>query len=233
MTLNDFRTRAARVSGMSVSDSGDLALIDSWSNEAVVQFLRDTKVNVQKASLAVTASSGDYTLDTDILSFVDIWIESAGNTGDVLLEAVDSAEITRMRNYESADDITSRYYALQGANLLKLYPLPASSSDVLHIEYVPRPANSMTATSHDPSNSTYGGIPTEYHPTIEAYVKWKACEAEEHKPSDNGLQFQAEYERAVAKIRADMTRKAGVMKSRAVWGRRRRFPISPGVDLKW
>ena len=233
MNLSDFRTRSARVSGMSTSDSGDTALLDAWANEAVIQFLRDTKINVQRASMAVTASSGDYTLDSDILSFVDIWMEPASGATDVLLEAVDSAEITRMRLFESTNDTSSRYYAIQGANLLKLYPAPESSSDLLHIEYVPRPSSTLSATADDPSSSTKGGIPSEYHPTLEAYVKWKACEAEEHKPSENGLQFQAEYERGVAKIRADAVRKGGVMRARARWGRRRRFPTTPGIDIKY
>ena len=55
MNLAAFRSRAARVSGMSTTDSGDLALIDAWVNDSIEQFLKDTKLNVLTASLAVTA----------------------------------------------------------------------------------------------------------------------------------------------------------------------------------
>lgn len=233
MNLNDFRTRAARVSGMSTSDSGDLALLDSWANEGVVQFLKDTKIHKRTASLAVTAGTSDYELDTDILSFVDVWMEPA-NSSDLsrLLERRDGADIRQMRLYDDATDVSVMYYGLDGANFLLLYPAPLSSSDTLHISYVPRPSSSLSVTSDSPSSTAYGGIPSEFHPLVEAYVKWKACEAEEHRPSENGLQFQSEWERGIAKVKADMNRKSGVMAAPAQWGRRpKRIPSSPGIDL--
>lgn len=233
MNLSDFRTRAARVSGMSTSDSSDTSLLDAWANEAVTQFLRDTKIHVRKASLAVTAGSADYTLDTDILAFMDIYITPSSGQWDGMLEPIDSAELLRRRLLSSSAETTVRYYALQGAHTLMLYPAPQSSSDTLHVLYVPRPSSTLSATADSPSATAYGGIPTEYHPLIESYVKWKACEAEEHKPSQNGLQFQSEYERGIARVKADLNRKAGVLKAGAVWGRRgKRFPVTPGTDLK-
>lgn len=233
MNLNDFRTRAARVSGMSTSESGDVELLDDWTNEAVVQFLKDTKLNVRKAALALTAGQADYTLDSDILSFSDLWIEPASGQWDGMLQPLDSAELLRMRLLADSTDTTVRNYALQGAHTLMLYPTPQSSSDVLHVLYVPRPS-AMAVTADTPSATANGNIPEEYHPLIEAYVKWKACSAEEHRGSENGLQFQAEYERGCAKVRGEMNRKAGVLKAPAVWGRRgRRFPVTPGTDLKW
>lgn len=232
MNLSDFRTRAARVSGMSTSDSGDTALLDSWANEAVLQFLKDTKINVRTASLAVTAGSADYTLDTDILSFSDIWIEPANGQWDGMLQPIDSAELLRRRFLSGSAETTVRNYALQGAHTLMLYPAPQSSSDTLHILYVPRPSSTLSATADTPSATAYGGIPTEYHPLLESYVKWKACEAEEHKPSQSGQVFMMEYNQGIAKVKADLNRKAGVLRAPAVWGRPgRRFPVTPGTDL--
>lgn len=232
MTLNEFRLRVARVVGMSTSDSDDTDLIDSWVNEGIVEFLKDTKVNQITAALSVTAASGDYTLDSDILSMSDLWYSPAGGEQNVVLEPVSSLDIQRMRLAQGAADISPRYYALQGANTILLYPLPGSSSDELHITYVPRPA-ALSSTADAPSDSSKGSIPAEYHDVIEAYAKWKAAEAEEHKPSNFGLSFQAEYAKGVAKARADMNRKAGVFKARKIGGRRsRRFPVTPGTDLR-
>lgn len=232
MNLNDFRTRAARVSGMSTSEAGDLSLLDSWANEAVVQFLKDTKINVRSAALALTADQGDYTLDTDILSFMDVWIEPASGQWDTMLDPIDSSELIRRRNLTASAETTVRNYALLGAHTLMLYPNPQSSSDVLHILYVPRPS-AMSVTSDTPSATANGNIPEEYHTLIESYVKWKACEAEEHRGSDNGLQHQATYERGIAKVKGELNRKAGVLKAPSVWGRRgRRFAATPGTDLK-
>lgn len=234
MNLADYRTRIARVVGMSASDSDDLDLIDSWVNEGVVEFLKDTKVNQVSAALAVTAGSGDYTLDDDILAMTDLWFEPADGSFQRMLEPVDSRSILDMRRYQSAASVTPMYYALQGAHMLMLYPAPASSSDLLHLIYTPRPTFALSATADDPSTSSLGNVPKEYHPVIEAYAKWKAAEAEEHKPSNFGLSFQAEYQKGIAEVRADMNRKAGVFKARKIGGKRsnRRFPVTPGTDLR-
>lgn len=232
MNLATIRRRTARAIGLSASDSDDTTDIDSWANEAVEQFLKDTKLNVKTASMSVTASSGDYTLDSDILALADLWYEPANGVQEVLLEPVDSREIQRMRRLQVSADISPRYYALQGAHLLMLYPNPESSSDLLHISYVPRPTAALSATSDSPSDATRGNIPTEYHPVIEAYVKWKAGEAEEHRPSESGMKFQAEYERGIAKVRGDLNKKAGVFKAKKRWGRRPMWPITPGTDVR-
>ncbi|GIV03982.1 MAG: hypothetical protein KatS3mg015_2812 [Fimbriimonadales bacterium] len=233
MNLSDFRTRVARVVGMSTSTSADLALIDSWVNEAVIQFLKDTKLNVLKASLSVTAGSADYVLDTDILALKDIWYEPANGNGSPVLEPVDSLEIIRMRQYEGAAAASVMYYAIEGAHLLMLHPAPQSSSDKIHLLYVPRPTASLAATSDSPADATRGNIPPEYHPILEEYVLWKAARAEEHKPSENGQVFLAGYERGVAKTRADLNRKAGVFLPRKVLTRGRgRVAVTPGTDLR-
>ena len=169
MNLDQYRTRVARAVGMSASDSDDLSLIDSWVNEGVVEFLKDTKVNQVTAALSVTAGSGDYTLDSDILSMTDIWYAPSDGNQDTLLEPVASSHIIEMRRYQAAADVAPRYYALQGAHLLMMYPYPASDSDVLHIVYTPRPA-AMSVTSDAPSDAAKGNVPEEYHSVIEAYA---------------------------------------------------------------
>ena len=232
MNLNDFRTRAARVSGMSTSDSGDLALLDSYANEAVLQFLKSTKINVRTASMAVTADQGDYTLDTDILSMEDLYVDPASGNEEQLLRKTSSSDITEMRLREASADVSVMYYALEGAHTLLLYPSPQSSSDTLHMRYVPRPTSSLAATADSPSATAYGNIPEEFHPALLSYILWKACEAEDHRPSEFGLKHQAEWERQIAKTRSDLNRKTGVMSAPAKWGRRpQRNFATPGTDL--
>lgn len=233
MNLSDYRTRVARVTGMSPSAASDTSLIDAWVNEAVIQFLKDTKLNVLKASLSVTAGSGDYTLDTDILALKDVWYEPANGNGSPVLEAVDSLEIIRMRQYEGSAESSVMYYAIEGAHLLMLYPSPQSSSDLLHLLYVPRPTSTLSATSDSPADTARGNIPPEYHPILEEYVLWKAARAEEHRPSEHGQTFLAGYERGVSRTRADLNKKAGVFMPRKVLSRgRRRISVTPGTDLR-
>lgn len=231
MTLGDIRTRVARAVGLSTTVTADTDLIDAWANEAVIQFLKDTKIDIAKAAMSVTAQSGDYSLDSDILAFQDIWYEPASG-GDALLEQVDSSEIENMRLRANTSGSYPRYYALEGAHLLMLYPAPQSNSDLIHIKYVPRPSATMSTTAHSPSDATRGNIPAEFHPYIEAYAKWKAGEAEEHKPSDIGMKWQAEYERGVAKVKSDLNRKAGIHKGKMRVGPFRVWPPTPGTDVK-
>jgi hypothetical protein len=228
LNLAEYRTRIARVSGMSTASSADTALMDAWVNEGIVKFLVETKMHTRLASLALTADQGDYTLDTDILAMQALWYEPSDNDKK-LLERVAPETLFELRLPQATDNTTSRYYAISGAHTLMLYPDPPSSSDLLHLLYVPRPA-ALSSTADTPSATANGNIPEEYHDVIEAYALWKAARAEEHKGSDNGLQFQSEYERAIAKIRGEIQRKAGVVQPSVRIGRPRRFPVSPGVD---
>ena len=229
MTLNEFHARVRRVTGLG-GDATDLALITGWVNEAVVQFQRETKMNTRLASLAVTAGQGDYTLDDDILSMQGLWYEPADSTQRRLLQPVAVETMFQLRLPDQPANALVRHYALSGAHTLMLHAAPASSSDELHILYVPRPT-AMSATSESPASTGFGNIPEEYHPFIEAYAKWKGAESEEHKGSDNGLQFQAEWERGIAKIRGEMARKAGVVQPSVRLGRPRGPAVGNGVDI--
>jgi hypothetical protein len=230
MNLATFRSRAARVSGMSTSDAGDLALLDAWTNDAVEQFLRETKINVRLASLNATAGSANYTLDTDILAMQAVWYAPAADAQSALLQPRVPEDLINMRLL--ADETTPpRYYALAGANTLMLHPTPASG-DVLHILYVPR-HTALSATADTPSATANGNIPAEYHVILEDYVKWKACEAEEHKPSDFGRAFMQAFESGCARVRGEAQKKAGVVVAPVRIGRpRANWPHGNGVDIR-
>ena len=230
MNLATFRSRVARVSGMSPSDSGDLTLIDGWVNDGVVQFLRETKMNVSLASLAVTADEGTYTLDTDILAMQALWYAPA-DSQSALMEPLAPETLIQRRLFETGENTPPRYYALAGANTIMLWPTPSDGTETLHILYVPRPA-ALSTTADSPAATANGGIPEEYHPILEAYAKWKACEAEEHKPSEAGAVFMREWQAGVAQARGDVKRKAGVTVPSVRLGRPRRVPASPGVDVR-
>lgn len=229
MNLSEFRTRVARTVGMSTAASDDLALIDSWVNEGVVQFLRDTKLNTRLAALSATAGSADYSLDTDILAMQALWYEPSGAQSAVLTP-VSPETLFTMRMTTPLGGSSPRYFALSGAHTLMLYPTPASSDDLIHALYVPRP-DALAATADSPSATAMGNIPVEYHPAIESYAKWKAGSAEEHGPSQSGEVFKREYEAAVGKARGELVRKLGVVVPGFVPGRPGRFvPTSNGID---
>jgi hypothetical protein len=130
-----------------------------------------------------------------------------------------------MRIRTDAVDSDPRYYAYEG-NLLMIYPTPQSSDDEIHIVYVPRPT-AMTATTDSPST-----VPEEYHPVIEAYVKWKAGEHANDKSSGNGQGFKLQYEEGVIDARVSQARRAGMRIGRVSFGQPSwRSYASPGVDV--
>ena len=232
MNLATFRLRIGGAIGMQTQASGnERDLVDGWINEGIVDFLRKTKLTEKTAKLAVVAGTGDYTLDTDILAMKALWYEPSGNQS-VLLEAAPDADIVRWRLSQTVVASTNPWcYALGGANIIKLYPTPASSSDFLHISYIPRPRSVLANTGDDPSTAGYGEIPKEFHPVLESYAKWKAGDYVDDASSQNGLQYKQEYEVGCIEAMRSTTLKAGVGLAGATWGRRRRRVISaPDVD---
>lgn len=231
LTVLQCQTRVARVVGLSLSVADDMSLMLGWYNDAVVQFLRETKLNVRPASLAVTAGQEDYTLDSDILSMQAIWY--GPNTGtEAMMQAITPEDMYTRRFVNQDGGGPPNFYALVGAHTLMISPSPGTS-DVINMLYVPRPS-AMSASSHSPSATAFGNIPPEYHVILEAYVKWKAGEAEEHRPSDNGLQFQAEWERAITRVKAELRRKAGPVIGSVRMGRRgiATLGVGNGVDIR-
>ncbi len=203
--------------------SQEYTLFLSWLNEGVVNFLRKTKIYKQTAALAVTADKSDYTFPSSVLAWEDVTYAPADGQSRSLQQS-DSWQIRDMRLLESATDPI--YYAYEG-QVIMLYPTPRSSSDTLHILYVPRPT-ALAATADAPST-----IPEEYHSVVEAYVKWKAGEHSNDKASQNGQMWKAEYEAGIVEARVAELRKAGMRLGSVNIGRGRNFAslAGPGVDL--
>ena len=230
LTVLQLQTRVARAIGLSLSVSADTALMLGWYNDAVEQFLRETKINVRPAALSVTAGQSDYTLDDDIMSMQAMWFQPAqGSTAMMLPITPEEMYARRMVTQAGGPP---NYYSLSGAHTLLIHPAPSSNSDTIHILYVPRPT-AMAASSDSPAATAMGNIPSEYHVLLEAYVKWKAGQAEEHRPSENGLQYQSEWERGITSVKGELKRKAGAVIGSVRMGRGHVHPVvGNGVDLR-
>lgn len=230
LTVLQLQTRVARAIGLSLSVSDDMALMLGWYNDAVEQFLRETKINVRPASLAVTAGQEDYSLDSDIMSMQALWFQPAeGSTA--MMQPITPEEMFQRRMVTQSGG-PPNYYSLSGAHTLMIHPTPSSNNDAIHMLYVPRPT-AMAASADSPSATAMGNIPSEYHPLLEAYVKWKAGQAEEHRPSENGLQYQSEWERGITAVKSELKRKAGAVIGSVRMGRGHvhRVGVGNGIDL--
>jgi hypothetical protein len=174
----------------------------------------------------------DYTLSASILAMQALWFAPAADAQSALLQARVPEDIVGMRLAVDSVASNPRFYALAGANTIMLHPAPQATGDTLHILYVPR-HTALSSTADSPSATANGGIPAEYHVILEDYVKWKACEAEEHKPSDNGKVFMQAFESGCARVRGEAQKKAGVVVAPVRVGRPRTvWPHSPGVDVR-
>ncbi len=234
MNVADFALRVTHAIGIDAATansatSQEYTLFLSWLNEGVVEFLRKTKVFKRTAALSVTASQGDYTLDSDILAFEDVTYTPASGEQSILRQ-IDSAQIRERRILGSDTTADPQLFAYEGQTIM-LYPLPRSSSDTLHIVYVPRPA-ALATTADTPSATANGGVPAEYHPVIEDYVKFKAAQNANDQASQNGAAFKALFDQGVIEAKVAEQRKAGMVIGEVNLGRNnwRRW-ASPGVDL--
>lgn len=135
-----------------------------------------------------SAGTGDYTLDTGILTIKGIqWSNSGGSYSQP--ERVSPEEILRYRAFANAltSATPAAAYAIAGANLLMVYPTP-STADTITIYYVPRPAT-LSAGSDTPSE-----VPTEFHTAVEQYALWKLAAMSDDSSSGNGEQYRTAYE---------------------------------------
>lgn len=222
MTKGTVRDRVASKIGMSGTE--ELALLEGWVDEAVQQYMVETKAIVREGVLTFTAGVSDYTLPVGILSFSSIWVDPA-NSDTVELEQVGSGEMIRRRRYEYTGDNPS-VYQLLGMDLLRVHPTP-SSGDTMHILYVPAPP-----TLANGDDLSLAGVPLADHPTIEEYVSWKAADWDDDTSSKVGQSYQQGWEMGLrrAKIRRNrMDNGWGPVRP----GRRGYIPPRPGTDVGW
>jgi hypothetical protein len=228
LTRADLRSRVGGAIGLSTAaGSSELALIDGWLDEAVEQFLINTKCSVDTSQMNLTADEGDYTVPTSVLAFKRLWIVTADGT-NVTLEQVSTDEIIDRRRYQTAGSWPS-VFALEGYDFLRIDPAAASSSDVLHMDYIPAPTSWNSGT---PASDTPPFVPSWGHPALEEYAKWKAADWDDDTSSQIGMMYQKNWEQMLKDARRQLNKLAGGWAPARVGGRTRRrtVPTSPGVD---
>ena len=230
MDLADIRNEVSRVIGLDTTAAGaDETLVDQWANEGVLDILQETRCYVAAAETTVTAGQGDYTLDSDILHVVDLHLTSSGVT--YRLKQVSPQMLLDMRvtaNSQASSPIS--HFAVSGSNLLMLYPVP-STADTIKLYYVPRPTV-MSSGTHDPSTTTYGGIPSEFHRAIVKYVEAEAADYRDDQTSQHGDRYRADYQRWLGKIRKAVNQKGSTDQFGFEVRGRSYPPHDPSTDLR-
>lgn len=172
----------------------------------------------------LTAGTGDYTLDTDILHIVDAYLTSGGES--YRLDRVSHFELLELRRAQGSTDSPARVYATMGSNLLLVYPTP-DAADEMTVYFVPRPAT-LSDGAHTPSE-----IPAEFHPAVEFYALARLASMRDDQTSAQGQRYAETYEQWVSKAKKAINRMGGSRLAPARVGRRRLVPHDPSADWRY
>lgn len=209
MTRGQLVNRASYKLGMT-DDADGLSFLRDVANEGVVEVLLKTHAYMQIGEMTLTSGTSEYRLDANILAIDDGRGSTPSGIGPYEL-----ITLAQMIDYQAASPVgsgTRKLIAIEG-DLMIVAPTPGSS-EVLRFYYIPRPT-SMTDDSHDPSVSTYGGIPSEYHRAIEYYMLWQGSEADQRVIGGGRSAIPAEvkresdFDKECALVRKRLRRKAG------------------------
>ncbi|MBI3936417.1 MAG: hypothetical protein HY323_05525 [Betaproteobacteria bacterium] len=205
-TLALLRSRVSKKIGLDETAAGaEEVLLDSWLNEAVEQVLLRSRCFVKKATITLTKDVNEYELDT-VLSGGTLSVLKLINSDSVPLERVSPEEMADLRR-STASGTQAWKYALDGANLLMIWPTPTAAG-TLTVYHVPRPT-AMTTGANDPSTATYGGIPAEFHKLLEFYGLWQAADFDDDASSQVGTLYRAAFDRGLAEMRRALRQRGG------------------------
>lgn len=230
-TLAQFRTQVSRRLGLdNTAGSAEQSLIDGWVNDGVSDVLTQTEVYVVESVATLTSGQGDYVMDSNILVVKDVFVTSSGQ--NYILTHVSPDEIIQRRAATNVAGGPVRFYALNGADVLMLWPSP-STGDSLTFYYVPRPT-ALANPTDDPSMASLGGIPPEWHNVIEFFAFWQAGDYMDDDSSQQGERYRSYYEAGIKQIKRERSRKGGRSLGPITPGRRRRpfVPHDPSTDLR-
>jgi len=233
-TLSTLRTEVYSVIGLDSTASGtDETLVTQWLNDAVRDILLRTRCYVACATMTLTAGTANYDLDTTMLTTLEVYITGAADSTDYRLQQVSPAEIVdfRVGGGQSTTGTPVSYYAINGSNLLMVYPTPAAA-DIVNLFYVPKPTE-MSSAAHDPSTATYGGVPTEFHPCISMYALWRSADLDDDASSDQGKDYWDKYMEMIRQAKKIVNTKGGSSLSPVRLKRRNRRPWArvPSADV--
>lgn len=185
MTRGQLVARVSQVLGLATSGADsteELQMIQDTINEAVVDILSRTRINVRCVNITLTAGVREYDLSQTILRMYDVW------QGTTRLQELSPGDSSR-----DMSSVSAGTFAIVGFNRIRLDWSPDSSSSTLSAWYTPRPTP-MTDNAHDPSAATYGAIPAEFHQAIINYCCWLLADMAGDQGSGRGDKYRAWYE---------------------------------------
>jgi hypothetical protein len=205
MTRGDLITAVARKLSFFITDpnSDELKQLQDLCNAGVVEVLLETHCYTDVGDMDLQVGVDIYRTDASILAVKNERIKS--QSMNYSFDVVSMQEILDLQNGLAATAAPPGKVAFEN-DLMMLYPAP-SFVDTIRFIYVPVPT-SMTLDTHDPSNPTYGGIPSWGHRAIEYYMLWQAAETDDKTSALSPKDYKAIFEEECGKIRKRARAKA-------------------------
>lgn len=220
-TLLQLETAVSNETGLHVVD--EKQTIDDALNVAVQRVLEDTHCFVTSENILVSslvalgAVAGDYTLPAEILEITELSITSGGTTYS--FERVGEIELIEMRRVSQPTGTPSIFYATTGANMLMMWPTPAST-DTLTVYYVPVPT-ALAAPTDDPALAVNGGVPQYLHEAIIFYACSRCASSDDDQTSAQGQRYRDWYDKEITRYKTIIRKRGGSRNARAVVGGKR------------
>ncbi len=211
-SLSTMQSNVASELGLNTTDDG--SKITKHLNDAVIDVLLRTRCYVTTTTINEVSGTADYTLATSILIANKAYVTSSGTDFPMQPLSIDELIDLRLNSVSAAP---ARYYAVQGT-LLSVYPTP-NSADVITLYSTPRPT-ALSGASDDPSSTTYGGIPSEFHVGLELYAQWKMGSQSDDQSSAQGARYKQDYEEFLRRMKRQLAHKLGAKLPRARVGGR-------------
>lgn len=223
MILSEIWTAASIELGIRADAAGEKqTMVTRLANNGVLEILKRTKIRVTSAQVFTTANVDDYDLPMEVLRLTGLDGPVPGGTGFSPLDRTSPDDIRyRRRSPSSSSQSTTGRFALDGFNLLMIYPMPTTVYGMV-MYYVPRPTK-MAAGADDPATIAFGGIPEEFHETVLLpFIYWRAGSALEDLSSAQGARYKQEFDDGLKDLRVRINRRARLGPATTAWNRRRR-----------
>lgn len=190
----------------------DLAEVKSLVNQTYLEMralVRPLVVEVQKTLVVddpTYSIASDWSL-TDVMAIRHMRITDSVTAQNYLLEQVSPEYILLLQQTQSTSGGQMNYYAIDGLDLVRFYPAPSSTTVLLTITYVARPA----LLSGD--NDVPLGIPVEFHDTIVLGALGRSLRV---WSPERARAYHADYRNGIAEYRQWLNREKGAWMAKAI-----------------
>lgn len=186
--------------------SDEYLLINDWAQDAIYDFLIETRSRLTSTTITLSAGVSDYslfTLNAAILEITDMQLTSGGTKYS--LERVPLEQILDWRRTSQAAD-RARVYSVEG-DLLSVYPTPASADTIT--AYIVTKPTAMSGDANDFTTVSFGGIPAQHAPVLLAYMRWRGALYDERKVPHTPDQYRTQYAQLLDEAKRRMRKMGG------------------------